>query len=178
MHNPSWKLIKRKNVYTSKFVKVYEDEIELPNGTRIDDYTIIEKKDIVMIVATDREGNIIVLDEYKYAIDAVIPTLPAGGLKKDEDPITCALRELKEETGYEFGKAELITTLHDYPTKDLHKVYVVRVKNAKKLSQQNHEATEQITWRLLDKDSLKKEVLSGAWKGTSSVAALAVCGLI
>lgn len=78
-----------------------------------------------MIAATDREGKAVILDEYKYAIDAVIPTLPAGALKKEESPVACALRELKEETGYESNEAELVTIIHDYPTKDLHKVYVV-----------------------------------------------------
>lgn len=44
MHNQSWKLIKRNLVYTSKFVKVYEDVVQLPNGTKVDDYTVVEKK--------------------------------------------------------------------------------------------------------------------------------------
>lgn len=55
---------------------------------------------------------------------------------------------------------------------------IVRVKNATQKSKPNHETTEQISWRILDENDLKQEVVSGVWKGTSSIAALAVCGLV
>src|SRR5215471_15139648 len=121
-----WQRLDRKTVYDSKFLKIYEDKVRLANGTKIDDYTVVEKPNVVMVVATDTNGDIIVLREYKYAADETMLTLPAGHKKNDEEPIAAARRELLEETGFGGGTFEVVGILRDYPTKDLHTVHVVR----------------------------------------------------
>ena len=75
----SWKLIERKTVYDTKFMSLHEDVIELPNGKTIDDYSVVEFHDVVIIVATDENGNLVTMREYKYAVDETMTVLPAGG---------------------------------------------------------------------------------------------------
>jgi hypothetical protein len=57
-NNEHWQRLDRKTVYDSKFLKVYEDRVKLPNGAEIDDYTVVEKPSIVMVVATDIHGDV------------------------------------------------------------------------------------------------------------------------
>ncbi len=172
-----WKLIQRKNVFSSRFVNVYEDKVELPNGKIIDDYTVVEKPSIVMIVATDTDGKILVLREYKYAAGKYLLSLPAGHIKHDEQPLAAAKRELLEETGSE-GDCEELGILYDYPTKDLHKVYVIRVKNVKQKGQTSHEETESITHEFISISQLKEQILNKEWQTSSSLAAIALSGLL
>lgn len=174
----SWKFIERKKVYGSKFVNVYEDRIELPNGSIIDDYTVIEKPSIVIVAATDKQNNIIILREYKYGAGETLLTLPAGHKKDNETPIDTAKRELLEETGYREGIFEEIGILCDYPTKDIHKVYVVRAKNVIQKATEQHEKTESITYHLISKKELKKQIQNKEWKASSALAALALCGML
>src|SRR3989344_8424401 len=116
----SWKRLARKTLIDTKFLKVYEDKVKLPNGNIIDDYSVIAKPSYSMIVALNTDGNIITIDEYKYAIDRVIHTLPAGHIEEGEDPLESAKRELAEETGYTGGEWEYLGEFYEYPTKDSH----------------------------------------------------------
>lgn len=176
--NKVWKLLDRKKVYGSKFVNVYEDKVELPNGSVIDDYTVIEKPSIVMVVATDKNNNVIVLREYKYAAGETLLSLPAGHKKKDEQPIDTAKRELLEETGFSGDEFEELGVLFDYPTKDLHKVYVVRAKNVIKRGDTEDEETETISYQLITVDELKNQIKNKEWKGSSALASLTLSGIL
>jgi len=173
-----WKLLNRKSVYTSKFVTVYEDEVELPNGKILPDYTVIEKPDIVMIVATDNKNNIIILKEYKYAVNEYLFTLPAGHKKKDETAIETAKRELLEETGYAGEKYEDLGILYDYPSKDCHKVYIVSALNINKEADITHEETENLSFQKISLDTLKKQFQNKEWRSSSAIAALTLAGIL
>ena len=176
--NKNWKLLERKKVYGSKFVNVYEDKIELPNGSVIDDYTVIEKPSIVIIVATDEKGDVIILHEYKYAVGKTLLTLPAGHKKKEEMPIDTAKRELLEETGFSGDNFEELGILYDYPTKDIHKVYVVRATNVVQKEHTEHEETEGIHYQLITKEELKKQIKNKEWKTSSALAAITLSGIL
>lgn len=172
-----WKKIGRKTVFSSRFVKVFQDVVKLPNGRMIDDYMVVELPTVVIVVATDRAGKVMVLDEYKYPQDEVMRTLPAGHLNGGEDPVVCAQRELLEETGYA-GTAQYIDVICDYPTKNLHKVHVVRITDITQTAQAQLEDTENLRPQLITVAALKKEIKDRKWKISSSLAALALAGVI
>lgn len=174
----TWKFIDRKKVYDSKFVKVYEDTVELPNGKILDDYTVIEKPSIVMVVATDENNNVVILNEYKYAAGDTLLSLPAGHKKENEESVNAAKRELLEETGFSTDEIEEIGILHDYPTKDLHKVFVVRAKNIRKTNETNHEETEIIKYRLVSLEELKQQIRNKEWKASSALASITLSGIL
>lgn len=174
----TWKLLERKKVFSSSFLNVYEDRVELPNGKILDDYTVVEKPSIVLVVATDTNNNIIILREYKHGAGEVLYTLPAGHKEKNESPINTAKRELAEEAGYTGGTFEDIGTLYDYPSKDIHKVYVVRARNIALTTVTNHEETELITFEALPIEELKLQIANREWKVSSALAALVVSGVL
>jgi ADP-ribose pyrophosphatase len=168
----SWKRIDRITLVDTPFLKVYSDSIRLPNGSLID-YTVIKKRDIVVVVATDIEGRVITFREYKYAADAELLTLPAGQIDSKESPEEAAARELLEETGYGGGEYALIDTLVEYPTKDLHTISVVRAKNVSWQQAVEHEETENIgDITLTSIKELREQIAQGDWKTTSTLAAL------
>lgn len=174
----TWKLLERKKVFASQFVNVYEDRVELPNGKILPDYTVVEKPSIVMVVATDEQNNILVLNEYKHGAGEVLYTLPAGHKKDNETAIDAARREVTEETGYTGGIFEDLGILYDYPSKDIHKVYVVRAKNLALTTTVQHEETESITFAAIPLDELKQQIQKKEWKTTSAIAALTISGIL
>ncbi|PID31764.1 hypothetical protein CR970_04075 [Candidatus Saccharibacteria bacterium] len=178
MAQAKWHRLKRTKVYASKFVNVYEDTVRLPSGTVIDDYTVVEKPDVVMVVATDTQGQLLILQEYKYAADQVLYTLPAGHKKATEDVVATAQRELLEETGFGGGVFHEPIRLYDYPTKDIHQLYVVKASGVERQKQAEHEETESIALQRLPVDVVKQQVAEGKWLGTSAIAALAVTGIL
>lgn len=64
---------------------------------------VVDHVDGAAVLALDEENRALVVWQYRYVFGRVMAELPAGKLDPGEDPVTGALRELKEETGAEPG---------------------------------------------------------------------------
>lgn len=169
----SWERIDRKTLVDTPFLKVYSDQIRLPNGSLIDDYTVIKKRDVVIVVASNEDGKVLIQKEYRYAVDQMLWSLPGGQSDANEAPEQTAARELLEETGYGGGTYEVIDTLYEYPTKDAHTITIVRAKDVSWQKEVVHEATEMIDGpHLVTIEELRKQIQTGEWKSASSIAIL------
>jgi ADP-ribose pyrophosphatase len=81
-----------------------------------------------VVVPIKENGNIVMITQFRYPLQKVMLELPAGKLNKCEDPYTCAVRELEEETGYRaeiFEKLGSIFTTPGFCTEELH-IYLAR----------------------------------------------------
>ena len=87
-----------KEIFQGKVFKVHVDEVELPDG-RISKREVVNHPGGVCIVAEDAEGRFLFVRQYRYPCGRVMLELPAGKLEQGEDPLACAKRELREETG-------------------------------------------------------------------------------
>lgn len=158
-------------------MQVWEDSVELPSGDVIDDFSVVDLPDGVLVVATDTEGRMILFEEYKYAVNDTVLTFPAGGIDEGETPLEAASRELLEETGYESSEVELLTSLYPYPSKLAHTNYIVRVKNAVKVSDHAHSSIEAEVigdLQLVPVAKLRELRLSGKFNTSYNLAAIAI----
>lgn len=154
-------------------MKVYEDTVELPSGHIMDDYSVVDLPDGVLVVATDEHENVLVMDEYKYAVNDVLMTFVAGGIDGSESVLEAARRELIEETGYDTEELELLAKLDVYPSKITHQSNIVRARNIRKTTKANHEASEDIkNIRLIPLSELRTGLKEGDIKTTYMLAAI------
>jgi len=94
------KQLTHKLLYECFFLKLYEDEVLLPNDLTSKRIYIMHNSAAAVLPIT-KEGNIILVKQYRYPIRSESIEIPAG--KKDyleEEGRECAIRELEEETGY------------------------------------------------------------------------------
>ena len=61
------------------------------------------------------DGSILLVRQYRHPLKQYILELPAGKLEPDEDPLDCAARELREETGYEAESLDKLTAICTTP---------------------------------------------------------------
>lgn len=86
-------------IYDGEVLHVYKDTVTLPNG-RPAGREVIRHVGAVGIVPMTEDGKVIVERQYRYPLDMVITEIPAGKLdSKEEDRLSAAKRELREETG-------------------------------------------------------------------------------
>ena len=93
------KVLGTRRIYDGRVLNVRVDDVELPNGHR-STFEIIEHGGGVCIVAQPERDSIVLVRQYRPAIGSYLLEVPAGKLERGEDPAQCAVRELREETGY------------------------------------------------------------------------------
>lgn len=89
------------------------DEIELSIGGRAT-RDIVEHPRAFAIVSISDEGQIFIIRQYRYSAGKELLEIPAGTLE-EEAPVTCAIIELKEETGYTAASMKKILTMYMAP---------------------------------------------------------------
>ncbi|MED4017206.1 MULTISPECIES: NUDIX hydrolase [Sutcliffiella] len=93
------KTIKSEKLFTGRVIDLYFEEVELPNG-KTSTREIIKHPGAVAVVAITDEGKIVMVRQYRKAMDRILVEIPAGKLENGEKPEVTAIRELQEETGY------------------------------------------------------------------------------
>lgn len=113
---------KSKIIYEGKVFDIKVDEIEYDSGNSANREVVIHPGGAVVVPVT-KENKIVMVAQYRYPMNKNLLELPAGKLDKGEDPLTCAARELEEETGYRSNKVEKLGSIYTtpgYSSEELH----------------------------------------------------------
>ena len=96
-------------VYDGNLLHVKRDTVRLPDGnTSVREWITHPGASAVIPLLPD--GRVVLVRQYRYPVQAVTLEIPAGKLDSaGEDPLECAKRELKEETGYTAEKYTMLT---------------------------------------------------------------------
>ncbi|WP_040208247.1 NUDIX hydrolase [Neobacillus jeddahensis] len=114
MTNLEEKTIHSEELFSGKVISLHLQDVELPNGKQAK-REIIKHPGAVAILAITDDHKIVMVEQYRKALERTIVEIPAGKLEKGEEPAACALRELEEETGYECKSLELVTSFYTSP---------------------------------------------------------------
>ncbi|MCQ4332741.1 NUDIX hydrolase [Natronomonas sp. F2-12] len=106
----AWRTLGSEIDYTCPGFDVVRDDVRLPDGTETEFHYVSEPPSVVVLPFTE-DGDVVVIREWRQAVERVNFGLPAGGLEdEDADVSAAARRELREETGYEAGDVERVGT--------------------------------------------------------------------
>lgn len=109
--NP-WQTMSTKDIYENSWIKVREDQVINPSG-KPGIYGVVNfKNKAIGIIPIDHEGNTWLVGQYRYPLNEYSWEIPMGGGPINEDILLSAKRELKEETGLEAAKWEMIMRIH------------------------------------------------------------------
>ena len=101
--------------FKGHIMKARLDEVSLPNG-KTAPREICEHLGGVGVLPIDRDGNVILVRQFRYAFDAELLEIPAGKLDHGpEDAAECGKRELKEETGCTAGRFVPLGAMYPSP---------------------------------------------------------------
>jgi ADP-ribose pyrophosphatase len=106
----AWETLDREVSYTCDGFDVVTDRVRLPDGTDTQ-FDFLTEPQAVVVLPFTMPGNVVVIEEWRQAVGRVNRGLPAGSVEpEDEDFAAAARRELAEETGYEAGEVEHLTS--------------------------------------------------------------------
>ena len=101
-------------IYDGRVVKLRVDTVRMPGG-RETKREIVEHRDCVAIVAIDANDNVLLVNQFRKAVEKELLEIPAGGINPGEDPVTAVRREMQEETGYLPQKVERLGGFYSAP---------------------------------------------------------------
>jgi len=76
---------------------------------------IVEHAECVAVVPVDKNGEILLVRQYRKAVEKELLEIPAGGIDPGEDPETAVKRELQEEIGHIPGRLERLAGFYSTP---------------------------------------------------------------
>lgn len=137
-----------RRAYEGRLLQVDVDTLAAPDGRRFD-LEIIRHPGAAAVVPMlsdpgAEDPSILLLRQFRYATGGRLWEIPAGVLEEGEDPLTCARRELAEETGATAGSIDHLTTFYTTPgfTDELIHLFVATVIEVGEPSREQDEFIE------------------------------------
>ncbi|MCT1903287.1 NUDIX hydrolase [Oceanobacillus sojae] len=114
MHRFEEKTITTKKIFEGNIIDVQLDEVKLPNGETAKRELVYHPGAVAVIPITS-DNKIVLVEQYRKPLERTLIEIPAGKLEENENPLTAAVRELEEETGYTTTNLSQVTSFYTSP---------------------------------------------------------------
>lgn len=163
--------IKRELQCEGAITKYYKDTVMLPDGkTAVWDF--VGHNGAAAAVAVMEDGRLLMVSQYRNALDRYTLEIPAGGLQTPEEPtMEAAARELEEETGYRCGKIEKLITIRTTVAFCNEKIDIYLATDLEK-TQQHLDEDEYVDAKFYTLDELEEMIYSGTIEDSKTIAAI------
>lgn len=164
------KIERRELVYVGRVAKGYKVDLRMDDG-------LVVQRDLfcfggaAVILPVMDDGSIVMIRNYRYAVDENLLELPAGMLEPGEDPMAGARRELAEETGCTAGAMEKLGAYFTGPGSTDEKMHAYLATGLTR-GQQNLETYERITVEIYPDNQVRRMVADGTIHDGKTIAAL------
>lgn len=165
------KRLNRELKFKGKIIDFYQDTMEI-DGDHTVIWDFIQHKGAAAVVPVTEDGKILMVRQYRNALDRYTLEIPAGALDEADEPgITCAGRELEEETGYRSENLEWLITLRTTVAFCNERIEVFVARDLIP-SHQHLDEDEFIDLNAYTLEELKEKIFSGEIEDAKTVSSL------
>jgi len=164
------RFVSHKLIFDGKVAKGYAVDVRMDDGHIVRrDYFHYGPAAVILPVLDD--GSIVLIRNFRFAVDEHLLELPAGMVDGDEDPAACAARELTEETGYSAARIEKLGAFFSAPgtTDETMHAFLATDLTA---GDQDLEVYEKITLEMYPENDVRRMVADGRIHDAKTIAAL------
>src|SRR6056297_1918369 len=160
-------IIESNYIYKGAILNLRKDKVKLFNEHKTN-REVVEHSGGVSIIPITKEGKILLVKQYRIAVDETLLELPAGKLEENEDVKLCALRELEEETGYRPEMIEKLFHFYTTPGYSSENLHLFIAKGLKHYGQ-NLDLGEFIDLVEIEKKDIIPKILAGEIKDSKTI---------
>lgn len=165
------KRVKRTLIANGSIIDYYQDTMLLPDG-KTAQWDLIDHKGAAAIVPVLDDGRIIMVRQYRNALERYTLEVPAGGLNGREEPmIEAAKRELTEETGFVSDDLELLVSIRTTVAFCNEKIDIFVAKNLKP-GKQHLDDDEYIEYEAYTVDELCAKIYACEIQDSKTICAI------
>lgn len=183
-NNLKWEEIKTDHIVQNEWIDFRESTYRFPDGREIGPFYSYSRRDYVVIVASDEDGNYLCVKQFRQGIKEVTTEFPAGGIERkdgkeygssaspdSEEAFEAARRELREETGYESDDWEFLLQVPSNATIADNYAYVFTAKNCRKATGQDLDDTEFVDVIKHTEDEIEEMIAAGEFQQAMHIMA-------
>ena len=148
----AWEEVHTKHIIKNKWIDFRESRYRFPDGTEFEPYYSYSRRDYVVIVPSDEEGNYLCVRQFRQGIKQVTTEFVAGGIERNdgrdyggnkeiaaEAALESAKRELLEETGYASDEWTHLLTVPSNATIADNYAHLFAARNCRKVAEGIHQ---------------------------------------
>lgn len=139
-----WKVLTQKYLLKDKWLTVRADECLNNNGVVINPYYVLEYPEWVTCFVIDADGMVLMVDIYRHGAGKVLRELVGGVVDPGESPEQTAIREVREELGYEGGTIQPLKSVYANPAMQYNRVHLFLLTGGTITRQQQLDVSEDI----------------------------------
>ena len=145
-----WEEISTEHLVQDEWIDFRKSAFRFPDGRVFQPYYSYTRRDYAVIVPTDENGRVICVRQYRQGIRQVTTEFPAGAIEREdgqdeeEAALHAAMRELREETGYESDSWRLLQKIPSNATISDNYAWIFAAENCRKVSAQHLDEMEVI----------------------------------
>ncbi|MEA1872196.1 MAG: NUDIX domain-containing protein [Chloroflexota bacterium] len=164
------KTLTSQQIYQGHAVNMRVDTVEKAGGRKTT-RDVVEHSDCIAVVAIDEQDNVLLVRQFRHAVNRFLLEIPAGGIDPGEEPLDSVRRELQEEIGYLPRKIDKLGGFYSIPgygTEYLHCFVATDLVPSRLVA----EDTEDIELVRVSPEEIPRLIASGEICDAKSIAAL------
>ncbi|MGH8020872.1 MAG: NUDIX hydrolase [Opitutaceae bacterium] len=169
---PHWETLSTEQAADCRVFRVNRKLCRHPIRGTTAEFFVLDAADWVNVVAVTLSGELVLVNQYRYGIEAHSLEVPGGVMEPGEDPIVAARRELLEETGYAGGVARVLGRVHPNPAIQNNRCHFVCIEGVQAGGALGWDEHEEIEVSLLPAEDVFKLVHAGTITHALAVNAL------
>lgn len=173
----AWEEISCEHLVQDEWIDFRKSAYRFPDGSEFEPFYSYSRRDFVVVVAQDEEGNYICVRQYRQGLGEVTTEFTAGGIERTdgkqyggqqdlsaENALDAAKRELLEETGYASEEWKHLLTVPSNATIADNYAYLFFAKNCKQVSGQSLDETEFLKVTRLTAGQIEELIAKGQFQ--------------
>ena len=180
----AWEEIRMEHLIQDEWIDFRKSAYRFPDGKVFEPFYSYSRRDYVIIVASDTEGQYLCVRQFRQGIKKVTTEFPAGGIERQggrqyghdsgvssEDAFEAARRELREETGYVSDEWEHLLTVPSNATIADNYAYLYVARNCHRVSEQSLDETEFLKVRKHTANEIEEMIAAGEFEQAMHITA-------
>ena len=168
----AWEVLNSERLLETPYFTLRSDRLRLPDGAVKEAYYVLERPDAAIIFPLTKEGEVVLVRQYRPPLEMMELGPPAGLVEEGERPEDAARRELAEETGYTGGEWELLGSLASSPSLKDNWAYLFLAHGVEETAAPDPDEHELVEVVRVPVDDLPNLVHTGKIVSSSGVAAI------
>jgi ADP-ribose pyrophosphatase len=161
-HVKPWEQLGTKPVGNFRVFSIRSDLKVSPRTGKEHDFYIIESVNWVNVIAVTPKNELVMIHQYRHGSNTIELEIPGGMIDEtDQSPLEAGLRELREETGYEGTRAEIIGQIYANPAIMNNICYTVLVRDCVLKHELNLDHGEDLAVELIQPDQIPTLIRQG-----------------